>query len=287
MSGPLEGYRVIELAGIGPGPYAAQLLSDLGAEVICIQRPGNAKVPGADGKNVNNRGKKSIVLDLRQPDGVEAVLELVKTVDVLIEGNRPGVAERLGVGPDDCLSVNPKLVYGRMTGWGQTGPWAKKAGHDINYISITGALHAIGPQNLPPPPPINLVGDYAGGSLFLVNGILAALLKATHTGVGEVVDAAIIDGVNSMMAIVHGLDYHKMWQEQRGQNMLTGSAPFYRCYETVDGEYMAVFWMLTPLLSGTILTFQNGRNRTHFWSRFLKLKRKRNGRDCLMAMMPV
>jgi len=240
VSGPLTGYRVIELAGIGPGPYAGQLLADMGAEVITVQRPGSAAVPGADGRNVNLRGKKSIVVDLRKSEAAEVILRLVETADVLLEGNRPQVAERLGVGPEDCHKRNPKLVYGRMTGWGQTGPWADMAGHDINYISVTGALHAMGNADRPPPPPLNLVGDYGGGSLFLVNGILAALLMAEKTGKGDVIDAAIVDGVNSMMAIVHSMDAAGMWSPKRGQNMLSGAAPFYRCYECTDGGYMAV-----------------------------------------------
>jgi len=235
MSKPLEGIRVIELAGIGPGPYAGQLLADMGAEVIVINRPG----PMGAIPNLSNRGKKMVTLNLRKPGGAAIVLDLVRTADVLFEGLRPGVTERLGVGPADCHKVNPKLVYGRMTGWGQTGPWASMAGHDINYISITGALGAMGRKGTPPSPPLNLVGDYGGGSLFLMNGILAALLKAERTGQGDIIDAAIIDGTNSMMSVLHMLDGLGQWSEERGINMLDGAWPFYRCYETKDGKFMA------------------------------------------------
>ena len=236
MNKPLDGVRIIELAGIGPGPYAGQLLADMGAEIIVINRPG----PMGGIPNLSNRGKKTLTLDLRKPDGAAIVLDLVKSADVLFEGFRPGVTERLGVGPDACHAVNPKLVYGRMTGWGQSGPWAKMAGHDINYISITGALAAMGPADTPPSPPLNLVGDYGGGSLFLVAGILAGLFQAQRTGKGEIVDAAIIDGTNSMMSILHMLSALGRWSPQRGTNMLDGAWPFYRCYATKDEKFMAV-----------------------------------------------
>jgi len=215
MTGPLTGYKIIELAGIGPGPYAGQLLADMGAEVICIDRPDGSMTPGVNGTSVDRRGKTSIVIDLRKPEGVAEVLKMVETADVLFEGNRPGVTERLGIGPEDCHKINPKLVYGRMTGWGQNGPWAKMAGHDINYISITGALQAMGQKDAPPPPPLNLIGDYGGGTMNLVIGILAALLRAEKTGRGDVVDAAIIDGVSSMMGIIYSLDSMKLWSEKR------------------------------------------------------------------------
>lgn len=239
-TGPLAGYRIIELAGIGPGPYAGQLLADLGAEVICIQRPGGGSVPGAGLKTIDQRGKRSLILDLRKPGAAEIVLKLVATSDALLEGNRPGVTERLGVGPEECHKVNPKLVYGRMTGWGQTGPWANMAGHDINYLSITGALNAMANRDRPPAPPLNLVGDYGGGSLFLIMGMLSALLKAEKTGKGEVVDAAIIDGVSSMMGIVYSLSAIGIWRTDRQSNLLDGAMPYYRCYTTKDGGYMAV-----------------------------------------------
>lgn len=236
MSKPLDGIRIIELAGIGPGPYAGQLFADMGAEVIVINRPG----PMGAIPNLSNRGKKMITVDLRKPEGAAIVLDLVKTADVLFEGLRPGVTERLGVGPDACHAINPKLVYGRMTGWGQTGPWSTMAGHDINYISITGALGAMGRKGTPPSPPLNLVGDYGGGSLFLVTGVLAALLNAERTGKGDVVDAAIIDGTNSMMSILHMLSALSQWSPERGTNMLDGAWPFYRCYTTQDEKFMAV-----------------------------------------------
>ena len=236
MTKPLDGVRIIELAGIGPGPYAGQLLADMGAEIILVNRPG----PMGAIPNLSNRGKKAIMLDLRKPEGAAVILDLVKSADVLFEGLRPGVTERLGVGPEACHAINPKLVYGRMTGWGQTGPWANMAGHDINYISITGALGAMGRKGTPPSPPLNLVGDYGGGSLFLVAGILAALFQAERTGKGDVVDAAIIDGTNSMMSILHMLSGLGQWSPERGKNMLDGAWPFYRCYATQDEKFMAV-----------------------------------------------
>jgi alpha-methylacyl-CoA racemase len=234
MKNPLSGYRIIELAGIGPGPYAGMLLADMGAEVIVVNRPGFA-IP-----SVHDRGKTSIAIDLRKPEGAQVLLDLVAKSDALIEGLRPGVVERLGVGPDACHAVNPKLVYGRMTGWGQTGPWAKTAGHDLNYVSITGALAAMGKKGEPPAPPLNLIGDYGGGTMFLVMGMLAALLQAERTGQGEVIDAAMIDGVNSMMSMFHSLAGIGQWTPEREANLLDGGMPFYRCYETSDGKYMAV-----------------------------------------------
>lgn len=233
---PLSGYRIIELAGIGPGPYAGQLLADMGAEVILINRPGSM----GDIPMISNRGKRTIKLDLRTEKGVEILLNLVKTAHVIFEGLRPGVVERLGIGPEACHAVNPKLVYGRMTGWGQTGPWAKVAGHDINYISITGALGAMGSKGEPPAPPLNLVGDYGGGTLFLVMGILAALLKAEKTGEGEIIDAAMIDGVSSLMTVFHSLTGIGQWTAQRESNLLDGAMPYYRCYKTSDKKFMAV-----------------------------------------------
>ena len=239
MTGPLTGYKVIELAGIGPGPYAGQLLADLGAEVISVQRP-SASPASAGPKTIDNRGKRSIVLDLRAEGAKDVILKLIETADVLIEGNRPGVTERLGVGPDDCHKVNPKLIYGRMTGWGQTGPWAKVAGHDINYISITGALNAMGKAGEPPMPPLNLVGDYGAGSMVLIMGILSALLQTEKTGKGDVVDAAIVDGTSSLMGMFYSLSGLKLWTSKRESNLLDGGMPFYRCYTTADEKFMAV-----------------------------------------------
>jgi len=240
MSGPLTGYKVIELAGIGPGPYAGQLLSDLGAEVICVERPPTNNIARPSPKSIDNRGKRSMVLNLRAAGASDVVLKLVETADILIEGNRPGVTERLGVGPEDCHKVNPKLIYGRMTGWGQTGPWAKMAGHDINYISITGALHAMGKDGEPPMPPLNLVGDYGAGSMVLVMGILSALLQAEKTGKGDIVDAAILDGTSSLMGMFYTLSGSKSWTTQRESNLLDGGMPYYRCYKTADDKFMAV-----------------------------------------------
>ena len=240
MVGPLTGYKIIELRGIGPGPYAGQLLADLGAEVIYVERPTTAKNPSAMTSGVESRGKKSVVIDLRKPGASEVVLKMVADADALIEGNRPGVTERLGVGPIDCHRVNPKLVYGRMTGWGQTGPWAKMAGHDINYISITGALNAMGKAGECPAPPINLVGDYGGGSLFLVMGILAALLNAEKTGKGEVIDAAIIDGTSSLAGVLYTQSGLGKWTTNRQDNKLDGGKPYYRCYKTSDDKFVAV-----------------------------------------------
>lgn len=231
---PLKGTKVVELSGIGPTPYAGQLLADLGAEVIRIERPGAFKLP------VENRGKQSLELDLKTETGRQTVRDMLPTAHIVFEGNRPGVMEKLGLGPKDCHKINPALIYGRMTGWGQNGPWASKAGHDINYIGLTGALHAMGDADRPPSLPLNFVGDYGGGSQFLVIGILAALLQAEKTGKGCVIDAAIIDGTFSMMGIVHSLDSLGMWSNKRGSNLLDGSRPFYRCYKTSDDGFMAI-----------------------------------------------
>jgi alpha-methylacyl-CoA racemase len=234
-TGSLSGVKIVELAGIGPGPYAGQLLADMGADVVVIDRPG-----GGMPKAVDGRGKRSIVLDLKRPDAVELLLKLVAKADVLIEGLRPGVTERMGVGPDVCHAVNPGLIYGRMTGWGQAGPWSQMAGHDINYIGMTGVLNAIGKDGQPPVPPLNMVGDFGGGSMFLVTGILAALIERGRTGKGNVVDAAIVDGTHSLMSFVHGMAGLGQWRTQRECNFLDGAAPFYRCYLTADGRFMAV-----------------------------------------------
>jgi alpha-methylacyl-CoA racemase len=235
MTLPLSGYRFIELAGIGPCPYAGQLFVDMGAEVILINRKGGMNFP-----NISHRGKKTMMLDLRTNEGVDILLNLIKSADALYEGLRPGVVEKLGIGPQPCQAANPKLVYGRMTGWGQTGPLAKTAGHDINYIGLTGALHAMGKEGEVPPVPLNLIGDYGGGSLFLVSGILAALLQAEKTGKGSVVDAAMVDGVSSMMSLFYTLSGFGQWTPKRESNLLDGSKPFYRCYETADDKFMAV-----------------------------------------------
>jgi alpha-methylacyl-CoA racemase len=238
--GPLAGVRVIELAGIGPGPFAAMLLADLGAEVIRVDRASDVSRIRSASTDFTNRGKRSIGVDLKSEKGKEVVLRLVEQADVLLEGFRPGVTERLGLGPEQCLERNPKLVYGRMTGWGQEGPLSRSAGHDIGYIAITGALHAIGRAGGPPQVPINLLGDFAGGSMYLVVGVLAALLEAKTSRRGQVVDAAIVDGTSHLSTFIHGFLAGGMWQDERGVNMLDTGAPWYDVYETADGKHMAV-----------------------------------------------
>ncbi|NUL06236.1 CoA transferase [Streptomyces lunaelactis] len=240
-NGPLAGVRVVELAGIGPGPFAAMLLADLGADVVRVDRPGGAGLNIDPAYDLTNRNKRSVLIDLKAEDGPGQVLDLVERADVLIEGYRPGVAERLGVGPQECHARNPRLVYGRMTGWGQEGPLAQRAGHDIAYIAITGTLGMIGKADEPPAVPANLVGDYAGGSLYLVIGVLAALQHArTDGGSGQIVDAAIVDGAAHLATMIHGMMAAGGWQDRRGANLLDGGCPFYGNYETADGEYMAV-----------------------------------------------
>ena len=238
--GPLTGVRVIELAGIGPGPFCAMLLADLGAEVIRVDRPGGPPIPVPLVKDVTSRGKRGIVVDLKHPRGAEVVLRLAASSDALIEGYRPGVAERLGVGPAHCQSRNPRLVYGRMTGWGQDGPLAKSAGHDIAYIAVTGALHAIGRAGGPPQVPVNYLGDFGGGSMFLALGLVAGILRARATGRGQVVDAAIVDGAAMLQAMTYGLLADGAWTDERGVNRLDTGAPFYDVYKTADGRHMAV-----------------------------------------------
>ena len=235
--GPLAGVRVVELGGIGPVPFAGMLLCDLGAEVLRIERPERASAPRLVALE---RGRRSVLLDLRRPEGVETVVRLLERADVLLEGFRPGVTERLGIGPDACLERNPKLVYGRMTGWGQDGPWARTAGHDINYLAVSGALHAMGRAGGPPQVPINVVGDFGGGALYLVVGVLAALHEVSRSGRGQVVDAAIVDGAASLMTAIYGMLAAGGWRDERGVNLLDTGAPFYDVYQTSDGEHMAV-----------------------------------------------
>ena len=234
--GPLAGIRIVEFAGIGPGPFAAMLLADMGAEILRIDRPG-----GADpySRHVLTRGRQTIVADLKDPAEVSLVLTLLASADALIEGAWPGVMERLGLGPDVVLERNPKLVYGRMTGWGQTGPLAKAAGHDLNYIAITGALAAIGTK-AGPTPPLNLVGDFGGGALYLVMGVLAAILSARETGQGQVVDCAICDGTASLLAMFSDLSAQGRWSDERQANLLDGGAPFYRTYQCADGRHISI-----------------------------------------------
>ncbi|MEM1263630.1 MAG: CaiB/BaiF CoA-transferase family protein [Pseudomonadota bacterium] len=238
--GPLQGIKVVEIRGIGPGPYAGMLLADMGADVIVVDRTSGPPTLGIPASaDINCRNKRSIALNLKAPAGLDVLLRLVGRSDVLFEGFRPGVAERLGFGPDACRAINKRLVYGRLTGWGQAGPLAQAAGHDINYISITGALAAIGAATKPTLP-LNLVGDYAGGSLFLVVGILAALLNAKQTGEGQVVDAAITDGSASLMSVFHGLHNAGFWRTDRQANLLDGAAYYYDVYETSDGKFISV-----------------------------------------------
>jgi alpha-methylacyl-CoA racemase len=236
--GPLHDLRVIELAGIGPAPFAAMLLADLGADVIRIDRPHGSQLPVVD--TVLVRGRPSVVLDLKHTDAADVVLRLVERADALIEGHRPGVMERLGLGPDACLARNARLVYGRMTGWGQTGPLASSPGHDLNYIALTGALASIGRPGELPVPPLNLVGDFGGGGLFLALGIVSAVLEARASGRGQVVDAAMTDGSALLMAMTYGLRNAGLWSLERGTNVLDGGAPFYDVYATADGQAVAV-----------------------------------------------
>ncbi|MEV6945444.1 CaiB/BaiF CoA-transferase family protein [Streptomyces sp. NPDC051172] len=238
--GPLSGVRVVELAGIGPGPFAAMLLADLGADVVRVDRPGGVGLAIDTEYDITNRNKRSVIVDLKSADGPARVLDLAARADVLIEGYRPGVAERLGVGPEACHARNPGLVYGRMTGWGQQGPLAHRAGHDIAYIALTGTLGMIGSPDEPPAVPANLLGDYAGGSLYLAVGVLAALHHARAGGTGQVVDAAIVDGTSHLAAMIHGMLAAGGWQDRRGANLLDGGCPYYGTYETADGKYMAV-----------------------------------------------
>ncbi|TGY87968.1 CoA transferase [Marinicauda algicola] len=234
--GPLRGVKVVEFVGLGPAPFAAMLLSDLGADVVRIDRPG---AQGGGPSEVLARGRRSLGVNLKKPEGVEACLKLLEQADILLEGYRPGVMERLGLGPEVVLKRNPALVYGRMTGWGQHGPLAHAAGHDINYIALTGALHAIGTKDKPVPP-LNVVGDFGGGSLYLVFGVLAALHHAKQTGEGQIVDAAIVDGTVSLMSAIHQLSAMGMWSDARGENLLDGGAPFYGCYECADGRFVSI-----------------------------------------------
>jgi len=240
MAGPLTGLKIIEFAGIGPGPFCAMLLSDMGAEVIRIDRYG---AQGGSKFDVTARGRRSVALNLKSPEGVEAALELISKADALLEGFRPGVMERLGLGPDVCLARNEKLVYGRMTGWGQTGPLALAAGHDINYISITGALHSIGRPGEKPVPPLNLVGDFGGGALYLAFGMMCGIIEAMRSGKGQVVDTAMTDGSASLMAMFFGFKasgFPGMFSDEHGTNMLDGGAHFYDTYECSDGKWISI-----------------------------------------------
>ncbi|SFY45163.1 alpha-methylacyl-CoA racemase [Paracoccus pantotrophus] len=254
--GPLAGIRIIELGGVGPVPFAALLLADMGAEVIRIDRAeaGDGGLPGDPRLHLLNRGRRSLALDLKNPKAVETVLRLVHGADALIEGFRPGVAERLGLGPEECQAANPRLVYGRMTGWGQDGPLAREPGHDINYIALTGVLHSVGQAGGPPVIPLNLAGDFGGGSLYLVMGVLGALLEARGSGRGQVVDAAMVDGSASLMTLIYGALAMGYWTDERGANRLDSGAPFYNVYETADGKHIGI-----------------GANETRFYRNAVKL----------------
>ncbi len=242
MSGPLEGLRVIEVVGIGPGPFAAMMLADMGAEVLRIDRSDSVRSDGEIDRprDLLGRGRRSVGIDLKHPEGIGALLDLVERADALIEGFRPGVAERLGVGPEQCMERNPRLVYGRMTGWGQDGPYAQAAGHDINYIALAGALEPIGRAGERPLPPLNLVGDFGGGGMLLAFGVLCALLERNRSGKGQVVDAAMVDGAAVLMTFIRGLKHMGLWAGERGRNLLDTGAPFYEVYETADGRYVSV-----------------------------------------------
>jgi len=238
--GPLKGVKIVEMGGIGSEPFSAMMMADMGAEIIRLER--YKESPGfMDPKlDFTNRGRRSIYIDLKKPEGIDATLKLIKSADALIEGFRPGVMERLGLGPEDCLKLNSGLVYGRITGWGQEGPMANAAGHDINYIAITGALHAIGRPNSKPVPPLNLVGDFGGGGLLLAFGMACALYEAKISGKGQVVDAAMVDGASVLMTMMHGLRSANLWSNERGSNLVDGGAHFYDTYETSDGKYVAI-----------------------------------------------
>ncbi|MGQ0432738.1 MAG: CaiB/BaiF CoA transferase family protein [Microthrixaceae bacterium] len=242
MPGPLAGLKILEIAGIGPGPFCAMMLADMGADVVRVDRAQNVMGgdPAAPPADVLNRGRRSIGVDLKNPDGVEAVLSLIEVADGLIEGFRPGVMERLGLGPDAALARNPKLVYGRMTGWGQDGPYASSAGHDINYIALAGALEPIGRRGEAPVPPLNLVGDFGGGGMLLAYGLVCALLSAQRTGEGQVVDAAMVDGAAVLTTMFHAFRAMGIWEDERGTNLLDTGAPFYDVYETADGKYVSI-----------------------------------------------
>ena len=242
MAGPLAGVKVVELAGLGPGPFAAMMLADMGADVIKVDRAGAARGgnPDAPPADVLHRNRQSIAVDLKNPEGVETVLRLVEQADILIEGFRPGVCERLGIGPDVCADRNPKLVFGRMTGWGQEGPMAPRAGHDINYIALSGTLAMIGREGERPVPPVNLVGDFGGGGMLLAFGVLAALVEARTSGEGQVVDAAMVDGAALLASMMYGLKAMGMWDGGQGGNMLDTGAHFYEVYETSDGKFVSI-----------------------------------------------
>ncbi len=267
MSGPLSDLKIVEMAGLGPAPFACMLLADLGADIVTIDRPGTEDKADA----VLGRGRKRLILDLKSPAGNDTVTALVHRADCLVEGFRPGVMERLGLGPDRLLDLNPALVYGRMTGWGQSGPMASMAGHDINYLGLTGALHAIGPRERPVPP-LNLVADFGGGAMYLVMGLLAACRHAGRTGQGQVVDCAMVDGASSLMGMAWDMRHAGRWDDERESNMLDGGAPYYRTYRTSDGGFMAVgaiepqFFRLLVQITGVAESYLARQNDRSCWT---------------------
>ncbi|HIF58651.1 MAG TPA: CoA transferase [Rhodospirillales bacterium] len=242
MSGPLNGFKIIEFAGLGPAPFAGMMLSDMGAEILRIDKMSSKSAENSGNGNFDilSRGRQTLTIDLKKPDGALLALKMIEKADALIEGFRPGVMEKLGLGPEKCLKKNQKLVYGRMTGWGQEGPLSKFAGHDINYLSLTGALHSIGRKGSNPTPPLNLVGDFGGGGMFLAFGIVCALIEASKSDKGQVVDAAMVDGVASLMAMVHGLLSTDIWEDKPASNFLDTGSHYYDTYECLDGKYVAV-----------------------------------------------
>jgi alpha-methylacyl-CoA racemase len=267
--GPLAGLRIIELVGLGPGPFVGMMLADMGAEVIAIDRLGKSEAPQLC-VDIHRRGKRSMILDLKSAEGKAVFLQLCAGAAAVFEGFRPGVMEKLGLGPEVCLQHNPALVYGRMTGWGQTGPLAPAAGHDINYLAITGALHAMGARDSAPVPPLNLVGDYAGG-MFLAYGLVCAILSSKTSGAGQVIDAAMVDGVNVMMTLFHSLLASAMWNKERSSNFLDGGAPYYRCYVTRDDKFIALGAIERPFMqiftekSGASADLLQGHTHPHLW----------------------
>src|SRR6266478_6069824 len=294
--GPLAGVKIVELAGIGPGPFAGMLLSDMGADIVRVDRAQQVNPAQFDKPNLEPlyRGRRSIGVDLKNPEGVELVLKLVEGADALFEGFRPGVTERLGLGPEQCMAKNPKLVYGRMTGWGQEGPLALAAGHDINYIALTGALHSIGRRGEAPVPPLNLVGDFGGGGVYLALGVVAGMLEAQKSGKGQVIDVAMIDGAASLMAAIYGLRGAGVWNDNRGENILDTGAHYYNVYETSDGKYVSIgsiegkfYAELLRLtgLEGEKLPRQNDRTQWPALQERLKAVFKTKTRDQWCAIM--
>ncbi|MFT5032861.1 MAG: alpha-methylacyl-CoA racemase [Bermanella sp.] len=289
--GPLKGLRIIEIEGLGPAPFCGMMLADMGAEVISVSRQSDDADRSAQ---ISERGKRSIAINLKSPEGVEALLKLCESADALIEGFRPGVAERLGIGPDDCMTRNPKLAYGRMTGWGQTGPLASAAGHDMNYISLSGAQHAIGRAGERPLPPLNLVGDFGGGGMFLAFGLMCAIHEAGHSGKGQVVDVSMVEGSAALMHMMYSFKAMGAWEDKRGVNMLDSGAHYYDTYETSDGKYVSIgsiepqFYALLIELAGLDkeeFAAQNDRSQWPALSEKLAAVMKAKTRDEWCAIM--